>query len=69
MSDVPQSLVTPDVVETSLGVLSYRDGAPSAETVETVRHHLDHVRALDAFISGHRGASIMASLVPANLGL
>ncbi len=60
MSDVPQSLVTPDVVDTHLGSLSFNDGAPSAETVEKVRDHLDHVRALDGFISAHRGVSVMA---------
>lgn len=60
MGEIPQSLVTADVVKTSLGALSFRDGAPSAETVETVRDHLDHVRALDAFINGHRGASVAA---------
>ena len=60
MGDVPESLVTPDVVETSLGSLSFRDGAPSVETVERIRDHLDHVRALDGFIASHRGASVMA---------
>ncbi|MCJ7781823.1 MAG: DUF1254 domain-containing protein [Acidimicrobiia bacterium] len=60
MSDIPQSLVTPDVLETHLGSLSFTDGAPSAETVDTLRNHLDHVRALDGFITAHRGASVMA---------
>ena len=60
MSEVSESLVTPDVVETRLGALSFRDGAPSAETVESIRDHLAHVRALDGYITGHRGASVAA---------
>ena len=60
MSTIPKSLVTPDVVETRLGSLTYTDGAPSAETVETLRDHLVYVRALDAFMAGHQGASTMA---------
>jgi hypothetical protein len=29
---VPPSLVTPDKVETRIGILEYKDGAPSNET-------------------------------------
>lgn len=54
------TIPTPDVTETHLGTLSFEDGAPSSETVKTVRDHLDHVKALDGFISSHRGASVAA---------
>lgn len=57
---VPESLVTPDVIETRLGRLSFVDGAPSPDTVETIRENLHFVRAFDAFVDGHRGASTMA---------
>ena len=60
MSEVPASVVTPDVVETRLGTLSFRDGAPSTETVDKIRDHLDHARALDGYITAHRGVSVAA---------
>jgi hypothetical protein len=32
-AEVPPSLITPDKVETRLGTLDFKNGAPSAETV------------------------------------
>lgn len=60
MSHIPESVVTPDSLQTSLGSLSFVDGAPSAETVESLRDHLDYVKALDAFMKGHQGVSVAA---------
>ena len=60
MSEIPESVVTPDAVETHLGTLLFRDGAPAVETVETIRDHLDHVRVLDGYVTAHRGASVAA---------
>ena len=60
MSPIPDSVVTPDEIETHLGTLTFRDGAPSVDTVESIRDHLDHVRALDTYITSHRGASVAA---------
>ncbi|MGH0029322.1 MAG: DUF1254 domain-containing protein [Myxococcota bacterium] len=58
--EVLQSLSTPDTVETSLGTLSFTDGAPSAETVETVYDHLDFIQAFRAFVDTFQGASLAA---------
>ena len=33
-TDVPTSITTPDTVQTSLGTLEFRDGAPSADTAD-----------------------------------
>ena len=42
---IPPSLITPDRVETSIGTLEFKDGAPSAETAEKVYDTLDFTRA------------------------
>ena len=33
---IPQSMLTPDVVETGFGKLTFKDGAPTTETAKTV---------------------------------
>jgi len=55
-----QSIETPDTIETRLGTLEFKDGAPSAETVEKVYDTLDFTRALDAFLNSYGGASAYA---------
>ena len=42
---IPPSLITPDKVETRIGPLEFKDGAPSAETAEKVSDTLDFTRA------------------------
>ena len=49
--EIPPILVTPDKVESRIGTLEFKDGAPSAETVEKVRDTLDFTRALDAYLN------------------
>jgi len=36
VAETPVSLTTPDKVETSIGTLEYKDGAPSADTISKV---------------------------------
>ncbi len=55
-----RSLSTPDRVDTRLGPLEFKDGAPSAETVQKVYDTLDFTRALDAFLNSYGGASAYA---------
>ena len=55
-----QSLSTPDRVETPLGTLEFKDGAPTIETAEKVRDVLDFTRALNAYNNSFRGASAYA---------
>jgi len=59
-TDVPQSITTPDSVETRLGTLEFKDGAPSAATVEKVYDNLDFTHALNAYMNSHQGASLYA---------
>lgn len=58
--EIPPILVTPDKVESSIGTLEFKDGAPSAETVKKVRDTLDFTRALDVFLNSYGGASAYA---------
>jgi hypothetical protein len=56
--EVLGSISTPDQVETSIGTLSFSDGAPSAETAEKVYDYLDTMRGVEAFLKGMPGASV-----------
>ena len=58
---IPQILVTPDKVETRIGPLEFKDGAPSAETAEKVHDTLDFTRALDVFLNSFRAHRRMRS--------
>jgi len=46
----PTSIVTPDKVDTRLGTLEFKDGAPSKATVEKVYDNLDFMHGVEAFI-------------------
>jgi hypothetical protein len=59
-SAIPPIITTPDKVETSIGMLQYKDGAPSAETSKKVQDTLDFIRAVDAFTNSFSGASAYA---------
>jgi hypothetical protein len=60
VSGVPPEFVTPDRVETRIGTLEFKDGAPSTQTVEKVYDNLDFTHALDAFLNTYQGASMAA---------
>lgn len=55
---IPEGILTPDVVETSIGTLNFFDGTPTPETVQLVYDNLDRSRGIDAFMKGVQGASI-----------
>ena len=62
-ADVPDSILTPDIVKTErLGDLNFFDGLPSEETVNKVYDYLDAARGVDAFLNGMPAASIHAFL-------
>jgi hypothetical protein len=54
------SISTPDRVESRLGTLEFRDGAPSKATAELLYDHLDFVHGVQAFINAFPGASVAA---------
>jgi hypothetical protein len=57
---IPPAITTPDKVESRIGTLEFKDGAPSAETVEKVYDTLNFTRGLDAFLNSYGGASAYA---------
>jgi hypothetical protein len=59
-ASIPPSLTTPDKVETQIGTLEFKDGAPTVETAEKVRAALDFTRALNVYNNSFRGASAYA---------
>ena len=50
-TSIPESISTPDQLETSIGTLEFFDGVPTKETVETTYDFLDKVHAYQAFLS------------------
>ena len=54
------SITTPDKVESSIGTLEYKDGAPSKETVAKAYDYLDLMHGVEAFVNAYQGASVAA---------
>jgi hypothetical protein len=55
-----KTLSTPDRMETRIGSLEFKDGAPSAETAQTIYDTLAYTRALNVYNNSFRGASAYA---------
>ena len=62
LAEVPQSITTPDSVETRIGTLHFKDGAPSAETAAAAYDNLDFTYAFRAFTDAFKGVSMQAVL-------
>ena len=60
--DAIDALGAPDSMETSVGTLDFKDGAPSAETARKVSDALDFTNALNVYNNSFRGASALALL-------
>lgn len=59
-ADALSSISTPDTVETRIGTLKFKDGAPAAETSSAVYDHLDFTYAFRAFTDAFKGVSVEA---------
>ncbi len=59
-TNVPPSLLTPDKVQTRLGTLDFKDGAPSKAASDKIYDNLDHYYAFRAFVDTLQGVSIHA---------
>ena len=55
---IPDTILTPDTVETRIGTLTFFDGSPTRETVERVYDNLDFMRGVETFLNGMPAASI-----------
>ncbi len=58
--EIPKSIATPDKVQTSIGTLEYKDGAPGKETVAKAYDYLDLMHGVEAFVNAYQGASVTA---------
>jgi hypothetical protein len=58
-SETIKALGAPDSIETSVGTLTFKDGAPSAETAQKVFDALDFTSALNVYNNSFRGASAL----------
>ena len=57
---IPAAITTPDKVESRIGTLGFKDGAPSQETLDKIYDHLDFTHAYEAFVNTMQGVSIHA---------
>ena len=51
-NNIPESILTPDAVETRIGTLKFFDGQPDADTVQMVYDNLDFMRGVETFLNG-----------------
>ena len=56
-----RSISTPDKVETRLGTLEFKDGAPSKATLDKAYDHIDFTHAYNVFVNTLSGVSIHAA--------
>jgi hypothetical protein len=59
-TEVPASITTPDVVESRIGNLQFKDGYPTGDTAETIRDELDYLHGVEAFMNSIHGVSLYA---------
>ncbi|MGB0257659.1 MAG: hypothetical protein ACPGES_03310, partial [Coraliomargarita sp.] len=59
-TEIPEGIITPDTVKTSIGTLTFTDGVPSRETADKAYDFMDTARAADAFLKGMPAASVNA---------
>jgi hypothetical protein len=59
-TEIPESITTPDRVETRIGTLEFYDGIPTRETSQLVYDYLDFSRAMETFLNGIPAASMEA---------
>jgi hypothetical protein len=59
-SAIPPAITTPDRVDSRIGTLDFKDGAPSQATLDKVYDNLDFTYAFRAFVDTMQGVSIHA---------
>ena len=69
-TQIPENIMTPNKVKTSIGTLKFFDGVPTKKTADLVQDYLLRSRGVDAFLRGIPGASLQALRKgPAALGV
>ena len=59
-TDIPESITTPDSVETRLGTLNFKDGFPDEATVQKLYDNLDFQRGVQSMLTTLPAASLSA---------
>ncbi|HUV19084.1 MAG TPA: DUF1254 domain-containing protein [Ilumatobacteraceae bacterium] len=59
-TEIPESITTPDHVDTRIGRLNFFDGLPTEETAAKLHDHLAFIRGVETFLNGVPAASIEA---------
>ncbi len=68
-TEIPEGILTPAEVETSIGTLNLLDGAPLRETAELVYENLDRMRGIDVFLKCIPAASVRQLMLgPESIG-
>ena len=49
---IPDTILTPDTVDTRIGTLKFFDSSPTEDTVELVYDNLDFMRGVETFLNG-----------------
>ncbi len=57
-TQIPENIMTPDKVKTSIGTLKFFDGVPTKKTANLVQDYLLRSRGVDVFMRGIPGASL-----------
>jgi hypothetical protein len=57
---IPESIMTPDSVDTRLGTLKFVDGVPTPETAQRLYDNLDFLRGVEVFLNFVPAASVEA---------
>jgi hypothetical protein len=59
-TDIPDSIITPERLDTSIGRLNFRQGFPDEATAERIYDNLDFMHGVQAFLTSIPGASMLA---------
>jgi len=57
---IPESIMTPDKVETRIGTLEFFDGIPTDKTAAMLYDNLDFLRGVETFLNGMPATSLEA---------
>ncbi len=56
----PPSIMTPDMVESRIGTLQFKDGMPAQDTLDKVYDNLDFTHAFESFVNTMQGVNFQA---------
>ena len=59
-TDIPESITTPDRIESKIGTLQFKHGYPAGETVAKIRDEIDYLHGVEAFMNSIQGVSTYA---------